>query len=151
MKNIDNHTRSAVFVGQVASKPRVNGQDRTELRYFCAHSLKGLSGGQGNTIPVREIPWAVSVHGFEPPGTFESATFENERRYTMQTVNVVDAISDCAYVLSFLDAAFTFPQRQQITLTYEAHCGLSLILADLSQRLSASADALSGNQTTLEV
>ena len=70
----------------------------------------------------------------------------------MQTTNVADAVNDCAYVLSFLDTAIgTFPSRNHITLSYEATNGLSLILSDISQRLFASATALSNHQTTLEV
>lgn len=60
----------------------------------------------------------------------------------MQTIDIADAVNDCAYILSFLDATFTFPQRKEITLSYEAHSGLSLILGDLSQRPFKAADSL---------
>ena len=70
----------------------------------------------------------------------------------MNTANVADVVNDCAYVLSFLDAAIgTFPKRDEITLHYEASTGLALILCGISQRLFASADALSNKQTEMEV
>lgn len=70
----------------------------------------------------------------------------------MQHLNVSDVVNDCAYVVAFLDTAIgTFPTRNEITLSYEATNGLSLILTDISQRLFASATAIANKQTTLEV
>lgn len=70
----------------------------------------------------------------------------------MQTAKVVDVVNDCAYVLSFLDEALgCFPQREEITLSYDARTGLSLILSDLGRRLRASGDAIQNNQQTMEV
>lgn len=71
----------------------------------------------------------------------------------MSTINtVVDQISDCAFVAAFLSAAIgTFSQRKEITLSYDASVGLSLILDDISQRLVASGDALVSSRTTQEV
>ena len=70
----------------------------------------------------------------------------------MQMINTVDTVQDCAFVATFLSAAFgTLPQRNAISLTYAERTGLALILDDISQRLTASADALSNNQASQEV
>lgn len=70
----------------------------------------------------------------------------------MQTGNPTDSVNDCAYVLSFLSAAFgTFPEFNSITLTYKERTGVSLLLGDLSERLFASADAVDDKQAEMEV
>lgn len=86
MKNaVDKHTGSAVFVGQVASKPRVIGRNRTEMAVFLCLAYERALGRDSHTTPVREKLSAVAYDGFELPGTFESAIFENHRSHTMQT------------------------------------------------------------------
>lgn len=79
--------------------------------------------------------------------TDNNTTLEN----SMHKPAVADVINNCAYVLSFLDTAFTLSNREQITLSYDAQSGLSLILSDISQRLFETADVLSNNQTDMEV
>lgn len=67
-------------------------------------------------------------------------------------INTVDAVQDCAYVVTFLSAAFgILPQRSEISLSYAERTGLALILNAISQRLTTAADALANNQTTQEV
>src|SRR5919109_1425783 len=104
LKTVDKITGSALSCAQVASKPRVNERDRTELRYFCADSMKGLSGGRVIQYLIRGNIRAVLVDGFEPPGTFESAIFEKTTRCNMQ--HPTDLLYNCAHKLAFISDVF---------------------------------------------
>jgi hypothetical protein len=85
MKNcIDKISGSAVPVAQVASKPRVNRRNRTESAVFLRPQYERTVGWGWLYNTLWGNPSAVPVHGFEPPGTFESAKFEKNRRHTMQ-------------------------------------------------------------------
>jgi len=53
----------------------------------------------------------------------------------MSTINTVDAVNDCAYVLNFLSEAFIIDPGCTKTLSYGAATGLSLLLSVASDRL----------------
>ncbi len=90
MKNsIDKIHGSALPFAQVASKPRVKRRNLTEMQVFLCPTDERLSGGQGYTTPFWGNPCAVPFHGFEPPGTFESANSKKKRRITMASSNVL--------------------------------------------------------------
>ena len=145
-KKLDIFSGSALACGQVASKPRVIGRNRTEMAVFLCLAYERALGRDSHTTPVREKLSAVAYDGFELPGTFESATFENHRRHTMQTISLADAIHDCANVVSFLSEAFSqHPAPKTLELTHSAQTGVSTILALIGDRLYRAAEAIPFN------
>jgi len=80
---VDIEAGTGLACGQVDLKPRVTGRNRTELRNFCAHSMKGCRVCDSYRIPARGKLSAVAYHGFKTPGTIESVTLEKDRSITM--------------------------------------------------------------------
>jgi hypothetical protein len=100
-KKLDNKTRSALAYGQVALNPRVIGRNRSEIAVFLCPTVRKAVGCGGNTTPAcRENPRRFQSR-FKTPGTLESATLENDWRFTMSSDSIV-SISDALQLLSLI-------------------------------------------------
>lgn len=153
MKLLDKHIGSAVFVGQVASKPRVKERNRTEMAVFLRPTDERLSGGQGYTTPFGEIlaPFSFTVSNHPAPSKVPPSK-KKERHTMFDFSRPVDVLDECAYRIAFLEEFFTQPIAVNETpyLSNSGAQGLSLFLCDIKTALTTTSDVLS-QRLTVEV
>ena len=140
VKTIDNHSGSAVFVGQVASNPRVNGRNRTEIAVFLCPTDERLSGvGVIQYLFAGNIP-AVSIDGLRHPAALKADQLKKQWRPTM---NYCTKCGDSPYdALNAVNAQLALltdltSQASDVTLSDKAVAGLYWFLQEVEEITTA--------------
>lgn len=145
MKNLDKINGFALVCGQVASNPRVNERNRTEIAVFLCPTDERLSGvGVIQYLFAGNIP-AVLVDGLRHPAALKADQLKKQRGITMHDfTRPVDVIYECAYKIAFLSDFFSQPlaPKSEPYLSGDGCQGLSLVLSEIKETLNQATTAI---------
>ncbi len=107
MKTLDKITASALACGQVASKPRVNERNLTDIRYFCALQMKGCRVGKVIQHPYGETlaPFSLTVSNHPAPSKVSNS---KTTRRTIMSIPAITNSREPADVVNPITAKISF-------------------------------------------